>query len=110
ELGKPPATLAGQIVLDVLGAAEQTPDGRFNPEAVAARIRALRGKPEGQQPPVKLPIWRWPLDLLLSQRQWWSDWYPQLCELLGSDPPRRPDPALLAQHSAESGGGGITGR
>ena len=83
ELGKPPATLAGQIVLDVLGAAEQKPDGRFDPEAVAARIRALRGETPGQQASVKLPIWRWPLELLLGQRQWWNDWYPQLCQLLG---------------------------
>src|SRR2546428_9058022 len=83
ELGKPPATLAGRVILDVLGAAERTPDGRFNPAAVAARIRALRGEAQGKQPPVKLPIWRWPLDLLLGQRQWWNDWYPQLCQLLG---------------------------
>src|ERR671925_2175398 len=39
ELGKPPATPAGQIVLDVLGAAEQTPDGRFNPTGVSVARR-----------------------------------------------------------------------
>jgi AAA domain/TrwC relaxase len=35
--------------------------------------------------PAELPRWRWPLDALLADRQWWEEWLPSLGELLSRD-------------------------
>jgi hypothetical protein len=85
ELGRPPATLAGQFLTRVLEAGVDA-EGRISRDQIEATIRTLRGEPTY---PANVPRWRQPLPVILAERDWWATWYPELCKLLSRHTSRR---------------------
>ncbi len=79
EAGKHEATLAAQVVIEVLRAAADD-RGQLNIQLIESALAALRG--DQVHPPVDQARWRWPLDVLLADRKLWG-WYPELCALMG---------------------------
>jgi hypothetical protein len=91
--GKPLATVAKRAILDV--AAGPSPEAA--PAALARereRVRQLEAEVTRLQAHIDkrqvladlraaLPRWRWPLDALLGDQQWWDEWLPLLGELIG---------------------------
>lgn len=81
ELGRPPATLAGQFLTRVLEAGVDA-EGRISRDQIEATMRTLRGEPAY---PANVPRWRQPLPAILAERDWWATWYPEFCKLLSRD-------------------------
>ncbi|TMC06867.1 MAG: hypothetical protein E6J41_17500 [Chloroflexi bacterium] len=91
--GRPVATMAKRVLLGVI-------DGH-NPDAAAAalsrerdRVRELESEVMRLQAQLaqhqaaadlsaRLPRWRWPLEVLLADHEWWDEWLPRLGELVG---------------------------
>jgi hypothetical protein len=93
QAGRPVATMAKRVLLGVV-------DGH-DPDAAAValsrerdRVRELEAEVTRLQAQVaqhqaaadmgaSLPRWRWPLEALLADREWWDEWLPRLGELIG---------------------------
>jgi hypothetical protein len=90
---RPVATVAKRVLLGVIdghnpdaamAALSRERDRVRELESEVARLHAQLAQHQAATDlPTRLPRWRWPLQVLLADHEWWEQWLPRLGELIG---------------------------